>query len=302
MDTTVEHFIYDSGKDGTSLAILGAIHGNEKCGTLALERLKKKLDSKEIRLLRGKLAIIPVCNPEAYKANKRFIDRNLNRSLYPKTPQQRKVYEDHLDHQICGVIEKADYLLDIHSYASSGPPFVFIGGKNADEKHFAESLNVTRSFVWGWQDAFGATNPQDKYAWGTTEFGRSVGVKGLTLECGLHTDPKAPDVAYAAIMHALNHFKMIYPETLKEEVANLNLPAIHGRQFAKMVTVIKNENIRLARDFRHFEPLKKGDVLAIAEGGRYITVAADGYAILPHPEAVKGAELVYLAVDEEPMP
>ena len=43
---------------------------------------------------------------------------------------------------------------------------------------------------------------------GTTEYMRSVGGYGVTLECGQHSDPSAVDVAYNAIVNALGHLQL----------------------------------------------------------------------------------------------
>ena len=36
---------------------------------------------------------------------------------------------------------------------------------------------------------------------------RSIGGSALTLECGQHEDPAAPDVAYRAIVNTLAHLR-----------------------------------------------------------------------------------------------
>ena len=48
-----------------------------------------------------------------------------------------------------------------------------------------------------------------RYGVGTTEYMRSTGGYALTLECGQHLDPQAPEVAYRAIMNTLAHLKLI---------------------------------------------------------------------------------------------
>ena len=300
--TKIESFTYVGKAEGLTLVVLGAVHGNEKCGTEALHRLKPRLDSGAVKLKAGKLIFIPITNPEAYAAGKRFLERNLNRSLYPKPPEVCKAYEDHLDSQICAVLDQADYLLDIHSYTVGGPPFMFLSGVDEKEKEFAAALGVTRSFVWGWSAAFKNSNLPEKDSWGTNEYARSVGARGVTLECGQHADPQNADVAYTAIMRAMLHLGLVGEATVERELAGIALPPPGDWQFAKMVTVIKNEPATLAKPFRHFEPVKKDQLLATMGDGRSITAAFDGFTILPNISVVRGGELVYLAVDEEPLP
>lgn len=303
-NTHIDHFIFDSGKTGPTLVIMGAVHGNEKCGTEAIMRFKEKVDSDNIQLTAGRVIVVPIANPGAYAANTRFLERNLNRSLYPKPAEQCKAYEDHLDSQICAVLDQADYLLDIHSYSAGGPPFVFVGGNNRVEKDFAKALDIADHFVWNWDNAFKDSGISIEESWGTTGYVRHKNIPGITLECGQHDNPDNTDIAYTGIIRALQYLKLASPGKLLDHELNdgFSLRSETKKCFAKMVTVIKNDSIKLAREFKHFERIKAGETLAFRDNGESITASADGYAILPNPGAKKGAEMLYLAVEEEPLP
>ena len=75
---------YTGAADGPRVIFLGAVHGNEACGTTAIRRAIATLQSGELTLLQGCVTFVPICNPRAYAENTRFIDRNLNRHFYPK--------------------------------------------------------------------------------------------------------------------------------------------------------------------------------------------------------------------------
>ena len=66
---------------GPKLIILGAVHGNETCGTEALQRLNREIDSGEVTINKGTLTILPITNPLAYQFQRRHGDRNLNRNM-----------------------------------------------------------------------------------------------------------------------------------------------------------------------------------------------------------------------------
>jgi predicted deacylase len=302
MDTTVNRYIFEGRETGETLTVFGAIHGNEKCGTQALERLKDRLQTGEIDLIKGRLILVPIANPEAYKADKRFIDRNLNRALYPKPQDQRKAYEDHLDPQICAILDQTDYLLDIHSYTAGGPPFLFLGCKDAEEKAFAQSLGISAHFVWNWSNAFRNDNVSAQENWGTTEYLRHKGGRGVTLECGQHKDPGNADVATAAIWRAMAHVGLCSAETAQKEIPAQFAHPVVTRDFARMTAVIMNRGTQLSRDFRHFEAVRKGDVVATSAQEGVITAADDGFVILPNAKAGANTELAYLAVRDEPFP
>ncbi len=70
---------FDSGVDGPTLAMFGGIHGNELAGSVALNSLIVEFESGERKLAKGKLVIVPICNPRGYEQNVRYIDVNLNR-------------------------------------------------------------------------------------------------------------------------------------------------------------------------------------------------------------------------------
>ena len=55
----------------------------------------------------------------------------------------------------------------------------------------------------------GAVNEDPAYGIGTTEYMRSQGGYAITLECGQHDDPAAPEVAYRAIRRTLAHLGLV---------------------------------------------------------------------------------------------
>jgi hypothetical protein len=126
-------------------------------------------------------------------------------------------------------------LLDLHSFKSPGVPFAFIGPRDnagplepfahaAREEALARRLGVGR-VVDGWLETYAAgvarrqalaaslpdaqLDLDPRYGIGTTEYMRSVGGWGVTLECGRHDDPAAPEVGYRAILNTLAHLGLI---------------------------------------------------------------------------------------------
>src|SRR5947199_376115 len=121
---------YAAVEPGTRLLVLGAVHGDEVCGTRAIERVTAEIDAGTLRLRAGRVTFVPVTNPLAYAKRRRAVAATLP--------------DAHLD-------------LD------------------------------------------------PAYGIGTTEYMRALGGWALTLECGRHDDPGAPDVAYRAIVRTLAH-------------------------------------------------------------------------------------------------
>ena len=93
---------YLATQPGARLIVLGAVHGNETCGTRAIERVMREIDSGTLRLAAGRLTLVPIANPMAYAAHRRTGDRNLNRKLAPtEAPRE---FEDRVANWLCPLL------------------------------------------------------------------------------------------------------------------------------------------------------------------------------------------------------
>ena len=305
---------YASPEPGARLIVLGAVHGNETCGTRAIERVGAELDTGALKLMRGRLTMVPVTNPLAYAMRRRTGDRNLNRKLTPTdTPRE---YEDHVANWLCPLLAQHEVLLDLHSFRSPGAPFVMVGPEDnrgalepfahaAREEALALRLGVQRA-VDGWLVTYAAgavrraefgrstgveldTDP--RYGIGTTEFMRSVGGWSLTLECGQHDDAAAPDVAYRAIVNTLAHLQLIdVPDPA---------PAarMEGLRLCEVVPRLHTGDA-FVREWTSFDPVDAGQPIARRHDGTEVRAPRDGYVVFPSAAAEVGNEWFYLAQAE----
>jgi predicted deacylase len=309
--TPFKWIAYASPQAGTSLIVLGAVHGNETCGTRAIERVAAEIDAGALALVRGRLTLVPVTNPLAYAMRRRNGDRNLNRKLAP-TDAPRE-YEDHIANWLCPLLAQHEVLLDLHSFRSPGAPFVMVGPENnrgtlepfahaAREEALALRLGVARA-VDGWLGTYAAgaarraelgrftgreldTDP--RYGIGTTEYMRSVGGCALTLECGQHDDPAAPEVAYRAIVNTLAHLKLIdAPDPA---------PAAHveGLRLCEVVPRL-NAADAFVREWTSFDPVSEGQPIAHRHDGTAVHAPYAGCVVFPNNAAEVGQEWFYLA-------
>ena len=155
---------YRTVRPGPRVIVLGAVHGNETCGTRAIERLVGEIDAGTVRLIAGSLTLVPIGNPLAYANGRRAGDRNLTRKLGPT--ERPADHEDHVANRLCPLLAAHDVLLDLHSFLSPGIPFVLIGPKDNDgtlepfrqaarEEALARRLGVARA-VEGWLATYAA--------------------------------------------------------------------------------------------------------------------------------------------------
>src|SRR5690349_18343837 len=207
---------------GPRLLVMGGVHGDETCGTVGIERVLAELDSGALQLLKGQLTLLPVANPLARRRLQREGERNLNRLFKPtEAPAD---YEGRVTNVLCPLIERHDVLLDLHSFQSQGEAFAMIGPRDnagqlepfgrADEEGLLALHLGTPVVVEGWLDIYAAGLAQRSagvavgedaidFGRGTNEYIRNCGGYGVTLECGQHQDPNAPEVAWRAIRRAL---------------------------------------------------------------------------------------------------
>ena len=303
---------YVSAQPGVKLIVLGAVHGNETCGTRAIERLVGEIDAGTMRLIAGSLTLVPIGNPLAYANGRRAGDRNLNRKLGPT--ERPADHEDHVANWLCPLLAAHDVLLDLHSFQSPGIPFVLIGPKDNDgmlepfqqaarEEALARRLGVARA-VDGWLATYAAgvarrreiaaTMPNaaldldPRYGIGTTEYMRSTGGCALTLECGQHADPHAPDVGHRAIHAVLAHLGLTdAPDPVPADAIEcLSLCEVVDRH---------HPDDAFAQGWKSFDPVRRGQPIGTRHDGTLLAAPFDGFVVFPNPLAEVGHEWYYLA-------
>jgi len=303
---------------GPRLIVSGAVHGNETCGTKAIERVLAEIARGELEIARGVLTLVPVCNPLAYAHGRRFGERNLNRRLQPSAEPTE--YEDRIANVLCPWLAGHDALLDLHSFRSPGRPFVLCGpadnagtlepfAREAEESALAAHLGVSR-IVEGWMPAYagGVQRRRERmlaqgqplagvqgdpsYGIGTTEYMRSQGGYAVTLECGQHDDTSAPEVAYRAIRQAIALLGL----------ADLPLvPPARPLECLRLVTVVDrhHEGDRFVRPWTSFDPLQPDELIALRHDGGELRAPQAGFIVFPDVAAAPGHEWFYLAVASE---
>lgn len=297
---------------GPRLIVTGAVHGNETCGTVAIRRVLDDIEHGRLDIVAGEVTFVPVTNPLAYERRQRQGDRNLNRKLAPCA--RPRDFEDHVANWLCPLLERHEVLLDLHSFHTAGEPFVMVGPENnADalepfrmaelEEALAVRLGVHR-IVDGWLDTYAAgvqrrrerePRPADaepdvdeEYGVGTTEYMRRVGGWGFTLECGQHDDPRAPDVAYRAIMNTLAYLRLV------DAPAPPPVDSIEALRLFEVVDKAHADD-RFTHAWSSFDAVRAGEVIGVRSGGSTVIAPIDGRIVFPNPEAQAGQEWFYLA-------
>lgn len=298
---------------GPRLIILGAVHGNETCGTRAIQRLCAEIESGALVLARGLLTLVPITNPYAYQRGERNGERNLNRKLaMSEVPQD---YEDHLANRLVPLLGQHDILLDLHSFNAPGTPFIFLGPENnpgpleafaraEEEENWAVRLGPRR-LIHGWLQTFAngvaarlaqhhadarasLINTDPAYGIGTTETMRQLGGIALTVECGQHADPAAPEVAYQAIRRTLAHFGLVdeAPPPCVDQPEWLCISQVLDKQ---------DDGDVFARNWISFDALSAGEIVGTRAHGEVVKAPGDGFILFPNANTPVGNEWFYFA-------
>lgn len=279
---------FGGAKAGPRLLVLGAVHGDEVCGTDAIRAIVSQLENNQLELVCGEVTFVPICNPKAYAARLRHVGKNLNRMVaHYSNPQ---TYEEELANQLTGLIAASDYLLDIHSFESEGEAFVFQDYTDDKAASFARCLGLN-IIITGWPEMYADPAAYAINAGDTIGYAHQCGITGALIECGQHNDTHAAKIAEQAIINALMHLQMIGGRDFLEKFPNPKI--IQARKVYP-----KHKEGVLAKNWQHLDAIAKGEILATYVDGAEETAPCDGIILLPNAKAAIGDEWFYLGTKE----
>lgn len=302
---TIDVIQFRSLEPGPRLIVTGAVHGDEVCGPIAIRRVADAFLAGERTLARGTVTFVPVANPVAHAAGRREGDRNLNRDFRPAVVPETA--EDRIIAELAPLIADHDVLVDIHSFKAPGEPFVFLGPVDNDgdlEPFSREALESAVALaagpdrlVHGWLSTYASgavQRPEGRIAYGvgTTEYARHRDCAAITVECGQHADPTAPEVARTAIDNVLAvlgldsgaESRALPP--IDRPIELIELVRVHDRL---------DEGDRFERGWRSFDRVEAGAPVAHRADGTVLAAEEDGWVLFPNPATPVGREWFYLA-------
>ncbi|MDB4973889.1 MAG: succinylglutamate desuccinylase [Myxococcaceae bacterium] len=266
------------------LAIVGAIHGNEHCGLLAIERLQRELERGALELSAGTLFLVHG-NPAATAERRRFTERvDLNRTFDFRFVEELAPAlweaEHHRALALRPLFDTVDALLDLHSTTAPTPAFA-IASKVPASLPFARALGLAY-LTLGW-DGPGLLGDRVLLAQLTRR-----DRPGVAVECGQHDDEAAPELAYRCAVRALAHFGMVAPASAT--VLDPPVRALMVRAAVKRLSA----SFRFERPIHGMQHLPAGYI--IGHGDHLsVTVRNACYAIMPNDEVPVGDDMLYIA-------
>lgn len=268
---------------GPCLIVVGAIHGNEPAGVLALRRVFDRLRDHQVEISGDFVGLLG--NIRAFQQGLRYLDRDLNRLWQPDdradadscAPSTCRDYDELLDLRTAvrsaqGAARGRVFVLDLHTTSSPTVPFAIANDRRANRR-FAAMLPVP--IALGLQEELGGT---------LMEYVEAQGCTVIAFEAGRHDDPLAVDRHEAAIWLMLTTLGMIPrvgesppsgPGDLdgftNGRAGEILAGAVGGlpRRFEVRYRhpVSREDEFTMQPDFRNFDPVSAGDTLAFDRGG-----------------------------------
>lgn len=240
----MEEFVEIIGDEaGPTSVILAGVHGDERGGVEALQKLLPTLKIEKGRVFLG------YGNPRAIESNKRFTEANLNRMFKPDSllsDAEMNSYEYTRAQFIKKYLDQADALLDIHSsFVPNSTPFI-ICEKNASSLVECIPVNIVVS-------GFDELEPG-----GTDYYMNRRGGVGVCIECGYLDDIESANIATESILAFLEAVGNI-GSTRRDSV-----PKTYFR--INEVYMTKTDKFMLAKEFADFEEVQQGQLIG-TDGG-----------------------------------
>jgi uncharacterized protein len=275
---------FDATRPRPHLAVVGAIHGNERCGLLAIERLARELARGELQLCAGSLYLVHG-NPAATALQRRHtpngvdLNRTFDFRFLDELAPGLWEHEHRRALELRPIFDSVDAVLDLHSATAPTPAFA-IASRVPASLPFALALGL-EYVTLGW-DGPGLLG--DRVLLG--QLTRRE-LPGVAVECGQHDDEAAADLAYQCTLRALSHFGLIAPLAPREQAPPKQLTV-------RAAIKRPSGTFRFERPLRGMQALAPGDLIGHDEH-LSLAVRSPCYAIMPNDQVPVGDDMLYIA-------
>lgn len=282
--------VLEGRRPGPRVGVLGAVHGDERCGLEAIRDLAAAVRSGRRRIDRGTVVLVHG-NPAATAQRRRHtrdgvdLNRQFDFRFVDSAPPEGWAYEHHRAIALRPVLESLDTMLDLHSTTAPSEPFAIVDPE-ADASDLAPRVGP-RWVVTRWR---GASAIAERTSIGIF---RRLRRPALVVECGDHGAPET----FAFARQALEGFLRCIGVVDGERPPRREPHPVHVFD-----SVVKTDpGFRFARPLRGFTRLEAGEPLGARpdgspdpEGPR---APENCWAVLPNDRVVVGDDLLFFARD-----
>jgi len=281
---------FDSGRPGPHVLVNALTHGNELCGAIAVDFLFKHA----IRPTRGIMSL-SFANVAAFQRfdprepdGSRFVDEDFNRLWDVGTLDgARQSAELTRARQMRPLIERIDFLLDIHSMQHATGPLALCGMASKGRR-LAEAVGVPATVVIDEGHAAGR-RMRDYTAFRDDSSPKAA----LLVECGQHWERASATVALEATLRFLKVFDMLDAAALKH-LPSTPPPPQRVIEVTEAVTV-KADRFEFTQRYLGFEIIPTAGTVIGADGDRPVVTPYDNCVlIMPSRRLTRGQTAVRL--------
>ncbi len=256
-------------KAGPSLIVIAGVHGNEKAGVEASQRVLHRLEQTGASPV-GDVTFL-VGNLSALRRNTRYIDLDLNREWTPEKLEVLKTNGDQargpVEHKeqrellrtLRGIIDEARgplIMIDLHTSSAEGPPLLTVGD-TLRNRRFAQTFPLP--LILGLEEQVDGA---------LLELLNNHGVVTLGVEGGSHESQESIDRHEAVLWQALVSSGILAARDVRDLARHQELLHKASRGVPAVIEVRYRHSIRAEDRFRmkpgfvNLAPVHKGQVLA----------------------------------------
>lgn len=277
---------------GPHVLVNALTHGNEICGAIAVEFLFRH----NLRPRKGTLTL-SFANVAAYLAfdpadpgASRYVDEDFNR-LWVKDvlDGSRRSAELTRAREMRAVIEKTDYLLDLHSMQTPSKPLILVHG-HEKERRLARRVGYPETVVCGPGHVKGLRMIEYE------PFNDEGNDKAaLLVECGQHWQAGTADVAIDTALYFLIALGVIEP-SFAEVHLTVNPPPEQRMLEVTGGVTAKSDGFRFVDHFTGLEEIPATGTVIATDGELEITTPHDDCVlIMPSYRSEAGSRMVRFA-------
>lgn len=270
---------------GPTVIVMTALHGNEPAGVAATKRVIAQLERMECDF-HGRLITL-LGNPDAFTANLRYLDCDLNRLWSDPIPKDQLVGKEgeiitRLRNSFLTLVNNARqvgpvYVLDLHTASGESPPFMGVA-------NIACSIDFAQHFPLPCFRGLEERGIDGLFY----VYSSQAGIPTVMVEGGQHSAPSSVDNLEASIWTALLATGCLDKNEALTKVATSARAQLQGLsadlpdcfEIFHINTIKLEDKFCMRPGFKSFQPVSKGEYLASDRSGKILS-PADGMIFLP---------------------
>ncbi|MEY3369064.1 MAG: succinylglutamate desuccinylase/aspartoacylase family protein [Bacteroidota bacterium] len=285
---------YGGQEQGPLFICTAGMHGNEPAGVDALRTVFKLLDREPLVnpgfVFRGDFVGL-IGNLRAWKAGKRFLEKDLNRQWAPENvrrlrdaspgqpgPEDLELLEllSVVEAEIAASRAERVVLLDLHTTSADGGIFA-IATDGSESLRIAAGLHAP--VILGMLRGINGTTLHY-----FNEHNFSKPVASAAFEAGQHDDPLSVDRSIAAIINCMRSIGCVRAEDVESHHDEILMK--YSQQLPNVAELVQAHSIqagdgfRMRPGYRNFQPVSRGEVLADDVRGPVASLH-DGLILMP---------------------